>query len=216
MNLVAQARLGGSTSQQVFSALMHGLAEPGTIRTLPSGLDSRIAPSAWPILAIADVDIAVNANGDLDDPVALLIADATGARIVPIDQAWAVVLTTATADTTRRLATGDALHPELGARVAIGVRRIDPVAHDRVPGHDDSDEIVMRLGGPGIADSRSVAIVGLDPGVAACIGRSSGTFPAGFDTWLVDDAGSLVGIPRTTEVTVVTGRGTNDAARRTQ
>lgn len=198
MSLVASARISGTTSQAVFWELMQAMAEPGTIRALPGELlDRGVAPAAWPVLALGDVDVTVNVDDVESAPLGLLIADATGARIRPLQDAWAVVLTEPRADLLARVAVGDALHPERGARVSLAVGDLDggaSTARER--------DLLLHLRGPGIAGERSVGVDRLDPDVAALLGRSSGTFPAGFDTWLVADSGYLVGIPRSTAIRV--------------
>lgn len=192
----ARARLTGADSHAVFDVLMRSMAEPGTVRSLPSQLlTSGIAPAAWPILAIADVDVAVSSNDNVADPIARLLADATGARVGPIEHAEGVVLTQHHHDLFAKLQRGDALHPEQGARVALAVRQVtvgDPAAQD----------LVLRLSGPGIKHENRIAVQGLADSVARQLGRASGVFPAGIDSWLVADNGEIVGLPRSTRVTI--------------
>lgn len=198
MSLVASARISGATSQAVFWELMQAMAEPGTIRALPGELlDRGVAPAAWPILALADVDVAVNVDDDESSPLGHLIGDATGARVGPLRSAWGVVLTEPRPELFARIAVGDAFHPEHGARLAIAVGELDVNASSA-----QQRDLVLRLSGPGIAGERTIGVDRLDPQVAGLLGRASGTFPAGFDTWLVADSGYVIGLPRTTEIRV--------------
>lgn len=209
MTAIAHARLRGAASQGTFDVLMRTMAEPGIVRQLPARiLVEEVPAAAWPLLALADVDVNISVDDDENDPTAALIADATGATIATLSSAWAALVTSANADLIRRVAIGDALHPEHGARLAIAV---DDVG-DNV---DDSDDLngptamTLLLSGAGVDGTCELAVAGLDPAVAAMLGRASGPFPAGFDVWLIAPTGHIAGIPRSTSIEIVTSSGGN-------
>lgn len=195
MSLVAAARLSGARSQQVFDVLLRSLSEPGTIHQL--GMDDlpEVPTTLWLPLALADVDINVHVGGPDGDHWVELVRDATGARPATIEDAWIAVLDD---DPSERLASihiGSALAPEAGARVALPVATLETTASDASP-------VELVLAGAGVPGERSLAVGGLDSTVFEKIGRASGVFPAGFDTWLFAPDGRVAAIPRSTTVTI--------------
>ncbi len=200
MPTTAIARLSGDRSQQVFDALLRALAEPGTVRHLPDDLvDPGIPVSAWLALALGDVDVDVCIGDDSASDAAQLVHDATGARLVDLDEAWVASFETITPDHIDRIAVGSALEPEAGARVCIRVDSIT-VTPDSAASEPRPGGVRLRLTGPGVPVERHVDISGLDPLIAARLGRASGVFPAGFDTWLITAGGAMIAIPRSTHV----------------
>lgn len=233
----AEARLSGIRSQQVFDGLLRTLAEPGTIRALPAGLPASVPSVAWLPLALADVDITLavadcTGVGGTPETEALtrLLVEATGGDPVPLAEAWLVAVLPDSTGGTRRLppelATGSALAPEDGARVALPVRSLtagqaeasatDACALEAGTGTDHTETsnavgnvgsdrdsgLELRLRGPGVAGTRLVTVRGLDPAVAAALGTATGSFPAGFDAWLFADDGHLMALSRTTTITI--------------
>lgn len=195
------ARLLGAASQATFDAIMRSISEPGTIRQIPSAQRSSDIPDIASLaLALADVDVTVAANlaatRNSQPPITELVADATGATITDLDDAWIALLDQPTPAEMQLLSTGSALEPELAARVAIAV---DGLSRTR---HDGWTELV--LSGPGVPGQRSLWVSGVDPAVLQGLGQASGHFPAGLDTWLFDPNGQVAAIPRSTTVTTVT------------
>ncbi len=198
MSSVAEARIDGSISQQVFDLLLRTLAEPGRIQRLPVDILSDRLPGLpkplWLALALADVDIAVNVDDDLTGDSATLVREATGATITPVEDAWIVVLQQPTIELLTRVNVGTAMAPELGARIAAGVDRVASADGDSPSG------MTVELSGPGVPGTRTLVVDGLDPAIADRIGTGSGVFPTGFDTWLFAPNGDVAAISRTTEV----------------
>lgn len=190
MSMVAAARISGATSQQAFDVLLGTLAEPGQVRRLPVDELPDLPRPLWLALSLADVDITVSVDDDLDSPLAALVRDATGATIVPVEDAWIVVHQTgATAlPALDRVMLGTALAPEDGARLAIGVDSFG------------TGGLELTMSGPGVNGTQTLSVHGLDPEIADRIGQASGTFPAGFDTWLFASNGDVAAVPRTTQI----------------
>ncbi len=200
MTAVADARIDGSRSQQVFDALLRSLAEPGTIRRLPIDQLPDAPTVLWLPLAIADVDIGVNVDDDLAGPLASLVRDATAATLTSLDDAAIVALTdVGDGAVLDRVRVGSALAPEDGARVAIAVEGFGP-SNDSTA--DSPADVQLHLEGPGVPGTRSITVRGLDPSAAARLGQASGHFPAGFDSWLFSPAGDVVAISRSTTITI--------------
>lgn len=196
MTALAAARISGHDSQQVFDSLLWALAEPGTIRTLPTEVLHRDIPTpCWLPLALADVGIAVSVDDDPEHPLAQLVTDATGARPTTLGDAWLAVMTKPDPDRIAALDRGDALAPENGARLAIAVDALDPSGRSGCH---------LVLAGPGIEGHRNIGVVGLTDHVAAMLGIASGDFPAGIDTWLFTPSGDVAAISRSTSVVVRT------------
>jgi alpha-D-ribose 1-methylphosphonate 5-triphosphate synthase subunit PhnH len=194
VSLVAKARLTGRRSQLTFDALLRALAEPGTVRSLPADvLDPGIPDPCWLALALADVDVGVNIDDDPDHRSARLIRDATGAPIVPLERAWIAVLTGPSTGQLDRLARGDALHPEEGARVGITVAGLHAGG--------SGGQVALELRGPGAPGVR-LGVDGLPAEILARLGRASGELPAGFDTWLFAPGGRVAAIPRSSRLRV--------------
>jgi alpha-D-ribose 1-methylphosphonate 5-triphosphate synthase subunit PhnH len=207
-------RIDGATSQGVFDTLLRTLAEPGRILRFGDEVLDMPAVALGP-LALADVDVTVAVLGDGAD-LAGDISRTTGARIVAAGDADLVVAdpahlgrSVAAADLDG-LAIGSPLAPEDACRLFIAVEAI----HGIDPG--DADTVAApswatraRLSGPGIAGHRQIGIDGLAVEVLAHLGRASGTFPTGIDTWLVAPDGAVVGLPRSTTVELATPTGTD-------
>ena len=191
---LAATRLTGQRSTEFYRALLQALSYPGRIVGLPTEAATDVPPSAWLPLALADVDIPIASD---NAATAALIADATGAPIVSIESAWVLSITAPTPELLAQVNVGTALTPEDGARVGLDVTSLTP--------EDDSSEpgCTLRLTGPGVDGAALITVSGLDPTVAAQIGRASGSFPTGFDTWLFTPV-SVVAISRSTTVEVQT------------
>ncbi len=204
MTAVADARIDGSLSQQVFDVLLRSLAEPGTIRRLPTDQLPAAPTVLWLPLAIADVDISVNVDDDAAGALTSLVRDATAATLTPLDDAAIVVLTgVGDGAVLDRVRVGSALAPEDGARVAIAVEGFEPSNDSTDDSTADSTAgVQLHLEGPGVPGTRSITVRGLDPSAAARLGQASGHFPAGFDTWLFSPEGDVVAISRSTTITI--------------
>lgn len=198
MATVAELRLAGESSRQVFDVLLRTLAEPGTVRRLPDGVVPGVHPACVLALALADVEVGVCVDDDADGELTRLVADATGATAVPTHAAWVVVSTEPTPGLVDRCRRGSALAPEDGARVALAVDAL------HTGGGEDT---VVRLRGPGVPGERVLGIEGLDPAVVDARAAACAAFPAGVDFWLVTADGEVAAISRSTRVEMVRADG---------
>lgn len=201
----SQLPLGARASQATFYALLHALAEPGTIRRLPAdAVDDTIPTTALIPLALADVEVGLSVDGAPEDPLAHRLAAATDARIVPVEEAWILVLTTADPSLVRRCETGSALEPERGARIAVRVADLEPeppADHATLPG-DSSERVVLDLTGPGVPGKRRLLVDGITEDFVAAVADANRNFPAGVDVWLVTDDGRTAALSRSTVTTL--------------
>lgn len=198
-------RIDGATSQGVFDTLLRTLAEPGRILRFGDDVVDMPAVALGP-LALADVDVTVAVLGDGAD-LAGDISRTTGARIVAAGDADLVVADPArlgrplAAADLDGLAIGSPLAPEDACRLFVaveGLHAIDSTGTATIAAPGGATH--LRLSGPGIAGHRHIGIDGLAVDVVARLGRASGTFPTGIDTWLVAPDGAVVGLPRSTTV----------------
>lgn len=217
LSLVAQARIEGHDSQQVFDALLHALAEPGTIRRLPSPIVAVELPTPlWLALSLADVDTSVSVVGTDAPAWSRLVHDATNAPVVDPADAWIIVALPGGQTALDQARIGTDLAPEDGARIALpvddliaDVDRENASASGAERGFEPNPRgqgrYVVTLAGPGVAGRCRLGIDGIDRRALERVGRASGSFPTGFDTWLFTADGRVAAIPRSTDVEVEGG-----------
>jgi alpha-D-ribose 1-methylphosphonate 5-triphosphate synthase subunit PhnH len=192
-------------AQAVFRATLDVLARPGAVKRLPSAADEPLAahvPAALlPLLALADLSTPVCVV-DEEDAAGLTAWDeivrvATNAPRAPLGAARLVAaLRPLTAGELAGLRTGTAAAPEDGALACLAVAGI-ATATD--PGSEhDSAAMRLRLSGPGVPGTRTVAVTGLPAGFAAARRGLVAGFPAGADLLLIAPDGAMTGLPRTT------------------
>ncbi len=196
-DLVRAARLDGDRSQAAFRCLLEALSRPGSVRRVRGGvLVDGVPPALLLALAIADVEVGVAVlRSDDDADWARLLADATGARIVPIEAAACVTaLVAPTPEEIDGLRRGTPLAPETAARLAIQVDALTT---------DDDGPISLALRGPGVDGIARLGVTGVRADVFEAIGAVNTAFPAGIDTWLVSIDGDVAAMPRSTQIEVV-------------
>lgn len=170
-------------AQQVYRTVLQAFSRPGLPVSLP---DSAFPPALLPTLALADLETGVHLLG-ADDWEAV-VAVATGAPTVPLGFArFVTALRCPTPAELGSVTPGTPLSPESGATVIVAVAALtggEPV----------------RLTGPGVQDSVEFAPLGLDPALWQVRTELVAGFPAGIDLILVDPAGALAAVPRTTVI----------------
>lgn len=198
------------TSQQTFRVLLDALARPGRLAALPSeSVHSGMPPTLAVPLALADLTQSVAVVGAETDSRHWenLVQGATNCAIADATDAdQVVVVDGATPGLILALRRGDASSPELGCRLVIACDRLGH-GEDLNQGPNPyltGDVVIIELTGPGIEGATTVAVAGVESAVFAALAEANGAFPAGIDTFLVDAAHQVVGIPRSTAVAVVT------------
>ena len=212
---LANARLAGDESLAVFRVLLAAVARPGKpvalrpdlVATLPRAL---LAPLGLVdldhVVAVLGDDLADNDLADNDcDGVAdvgwmSLIAAATAARPTDVlgDADVVIARRSPTAEEIGALRRGSALLPEAGARLFIACRAATTPGPDTQ--ESESESIQFRVSGPGASRPRVVEITGISSDVPAAIADANSAFPAGIDVWFIDDAGTVVGVPRSSSI----------------
>lgn len=169
-----------SRTNLTFDELMWALSRPGLVRTLPfAGFDA-LAES------LLDRECSFFAE---DSALDRLLAD-TGARRAPRDKAEYVFATARSEAEVTALSTlriGSLAYPDEAATLFV-------------PATIGSGQ-ALRLAGPGIKDTLTIEVGGIDPSFWA-MRRKAIRYPLGWDLYLVD-ADRLVGIPRSTKIEVL-------------
>lgn len=207
-DLVAAARLTPETSLEVFRGALDALARPGRPARLPVVRPDVIPAPLLPVLALADLEVAVHVlDGPADahdDGVAdhadrwlTAIAAATGARTASTlhDADLVLALRLPTAAEIAELRTGDARAPEQGARLVVAVDRIG------------TGSTTVTLIGPGAATGRTIDLDGPGTAFFEALDAANRGFPAGIDTWLAAPDGSVTAIPRSARISHVSVAG---------
>lgn len=187
-------------AQRVFRALLDALSRPGGIVAIDAALPDnhamrdalagRVPLAAFAsLLALTDYSTPVFIEGEntvLGDALrfhasAPVTRDRRAAAFAYIDDARNMPALDA-------FAQGDSETPEDAATLFI-----------RVPSLTEGEPLVWR--GPGIAESRTVAIAGLTRAFWQQRAALTALFPCGIDCYFVA-GGALIGLPRTTQVEV--------------
>lgn len=202
-------RLPARVARDVFRALLDALAQPGRPSRLPEQLSTDLPRAVVPALALVDIDVPVHALGPSSGEWADTVRTLTGAPVLSIDAAdWVVALRPPSTSEIGAIRVGSAEAPERGARLSLACRRLG-VDVDAAP----ADSTIVRVTGPGVpADlpaGRLVVIDGVPPSCLAALDRRNRDFPAGIDTWLCADDGTVVGLPRSSTLDVIDPRGGN-------
>lgn len=194
----ARARLRPGESQRVFRALLDALAHPGRSYELPADIRGRAPMAVVPLLALADLEVTVAVEPDPDGwAAALTLATGAPARSLT-DAEWIAFLEPPGADVLATLDRGSAYAPERGTRIVIAAGSLT------APGESEASggATVVRLTGPGVDGHATFAVDGIDGDMFGALARINAEFPAGIDTWLVTDDGTVVAIPRSSTIDV--------------
>lgn len=217
-------------AQHIFRTCLNAMARPGTIGSWEpewtAGITAAEAPVAIaPVLALADLMAPVAAAPEAAavppastsaQPTASTestvnteywtaeIARLTGALHLTLDRAR-LVLSLGEPDAAA-LAALNRGTPATPHRAALLVQRVAdlraPQQDRRVAGERGAGDLtsVLRLSGPGIADSTVLEVTGPGEEFYAVRSRLVAGFPQGIDLLFVTDQGSVAGLPRTTAI----------------
>lgn len=160
-----------------FEALMWAMARPGTVQDLPDGIGDLA-------LALLDRETRVHA----EDPALGRLIAATGALLVPPDQADHAFCATASGAMAAlaALPVGSALYPDEGATLVM-------------PATIGTGSLLL-LSGPGIEGHSNLRLGGLPEGLLE-LRNARCRYPEGIDLVFVDGR-QIVGLPRSTSVEV--------------
>ncbi|MBL1118048.1 phosphonate C-P lyase system protein PhnH [Streptomyces sp. 110] len=191
--LVTAAKLRPAQAQGVFRAVLDALARPGTVTRFPSDALGVVPSALLPVLALADLGTGVHIlEEDGSRRWSDVVSVATNAPAVPLEKArLAAAVRPVAAEEIPRLARGTAEAPEDGAVLCLPVAALEGGAS------------AWRLSGPGVPGERDIAPRGVPDGFVAARAEAVGGFPAGVDLLLATPDGRVMGLPRSTTVTIV-------------
>lgn len=191
-----------AVSQQVFRAIMDAFARPGTVHRLPvEVLPASVPAAVLPVLALADIMTPISplASDDPEDSDAVThavdtIGRVVGARVVAVPQArYALAL--AESSEMSELSVGTHWSPEMAATL---VQRVGTI---RVAGGESR----WLLSGPGIPKDAPVvlSVDGLSERFVAAREQLVSDYPAGIDSILISDDGTIIALSRTTRIELI-------------
>ena len=176
-------------SQRVFRCLLQAAAQPGRLFTLPPFACGGIEATARTLL---DHEVTFRTLGERAPDVERHLSQFTGARVAPIEEVdFALVSGGDTDGMVLKLKRGTLERPEWGATAIYAVEELS-----------NSDTLSLELSGPGIPGTRTLSIEGLAAAEAEAIRETRQEYPLGIDVYLIDAAGRVAGLPRSTRLEV--------------
>ncbi|MFQ3630170.1 phosphonate C-P lyase system protein PhnH [Roseiflexus sp.] len=195
-------------NMRAFRVLLDCLARPGKIGQLPAaplhgglpslpggGLASPVAVATLLSLIDQRVGFAHASNGkwlESDHPLTRWIAIRSNAQpAAPEEADFALLHDPVSIVLLHALKSGTLLHPEQSCTVFLSVPEI-------IDGG-----ATIRLSGPGIATWVTVGLSGVAPAELEMLAARREPFPLGIDIVLIDSRGRCLGLPRTTQMTLL-------------
>lgn len=179
-----------SDSQRVFRCLLQATAGPGKLFALPPTVAGALEAVA---LTLLDHEVAFCAVGAEAEEAKQRIAGATGARIVPAYRAdFALISGGDSGGAMVQLGRGTLERPESGATAIYAVQELS-----------GGGPLTLKLSGPGVPGERRLGVEGLPAAEVRAIRESRADYPLGVDVYLVDEAGRVASLPRSTRLEVI-------------
>jgi alpha-D-ribose 1-methylphosphonate 5-triphosphate synthase subunit PhnH len=188
-------------TQVTFRVLLDVMARPGTVRPLP--VAARDAPvNPWLAAALVtlldhEVSLAVEPF-DGADRVELFVRQRTATPWAAVEDADFVVASADSLDAglPLKLRQGTLAYPNDSATLVILVPSLDQAR---------TDGLVLKLAGPGVPAGHTFRVAGLAPALFAARDEVA-EYPRGIDIILIDPAGQVAALPRSTAIEVAAER----------
>lgn len=196
--LYADLVLNVHESQGVFRTLLDALSQPGTIHHLPQTVAQRFIPALAPLAALVSHDVPFSICGAPSVKTSLAVERATFGRSVDPEFASYIAALAGHVPDAGSIRRGSAHRPDGGCQISY------QISGRLVPG--TTGESIFSIAGPGVPTVRSISIEWASHELSSLqqLFEARDDFrPMGFDIWLVDDFGQVVGIPRTSNITGV-------------
>lgn len=185
-------------TQATFRAALDALAWPGQIGRLP--VAARGAPgNPWAVALLLtfldhETSLAVE-PGPAAAAVARFVGPRTQAAPAPAEAADFVLADAATLDPDlpRRLRLGSLAFPDDSATLVVTVPSLAPVG---------ATGLRLDLAGPGVPPGHGLRLDGVPTAFVAARNEATRGYPRGVDLFLIDHAGRLAALPRSTRVRV--------------
>jgi alpha-D-ribose 1-methylphosphonate 5-triphosphate synthase subunit PhnH len=192
------------SDQQTFRTVLTALANPGQIERLANQSRSD-APmlngnrfTASLLMALLDHEVSFSVEPGPDAGVfAAYILKRTRCPIVSTDRAAFVVADHSKLDPQLplELHTGSFDYPDDAATLIVQTPALDQKTGD----------LTLALEGPGVPGRRVIKLSGVSAEFFAARDRANAHYPIGIDLLFIDQEGRIIALPRTTQVTIVTG-----------
>jgi len=178
-------------SQRVFRRLLDATARPGVLFALPQ---TGGEPETAVLRALLDHEVSFGVVGGSEEE-AYRIRLSTGASPVsPGEADFVLVRGGDSKGEVAKMRRGTLEEPHLGATAIYAVERLS------VRG-----SVTLVLSGPGVSGTRTLGAEGLASSELVHLRESRADYPMGVDVYLVDRAGLVAALPRSTEVVEVYG-----------
>ncbi len=190
-------------SQELFRLLLKALSRPGMILRLPDWVTARTIPALTPIIALVSHDVPFSLVGSTIDGLDEALARATAGRLVPVAEAGFVAVLTGGPSEMAHVRVGTPERPDHGCQVGVQLQGQLIVTSFASGVPSDSAVASITLRGPGVAESTSIgyaANIDEVERLGSILSTRRSAPPCGFDMWLFDPHGRVVGVPRTSHV----------------
>jgi alpha-D-ribose 1-methylphosphonate 5-triphosphate synthase subunit PhnH len=191
--------------QQTFRVTLNALANPGQIERIAvtprpdaPALNGNRATTQL-LMALLDHEVSFSVEPGPDSGAfAAYILKRTRCPIVSADRAAFVVADHSRLDPQLplELRTGNFDYPDDAATLIVQVPSLDQA---------QAGETTLSLEGPGVPGRRLLKLSGIDAAFFAAREQANRHYPIGIDLILIDQEGRIAGLPRTTQVSIVTG-----------
>lgn len=185
-------------SQEVFKTLLDALSQPGTIHHLPQTVSHRFTPALAPLAALVSHDVPFSICGGESVATSIAVERATFGRCVDPEFAAYIVALTGHVPVASTIRRGSPHRPDGGCQISYQISgRLVASA---------TEASTFSITGPGVPTVRSLSVEWATDELSSLqslLTARSDSWPMGFDIWLVDDFGQVVGIPRTSNITGV-------------
>lgn len=198
ISLYADLVLNVHESQGVFRTLLDALSQPGTIHHLPQTVAQRFVPALAPLAALVSHDVPFSICGAPSVETSIAVERATFGRSVDPEFASYIAALAGHAPTASLIRRGSPQRPDGGCQLSyqISGRLVTST----------TEAFTFSITGPGVPTVRRISIEWASNELSSLqqLFEARNDFrPMGFDIWLVDDFGQVVGIPRTSNITGV-------------
>jgi alpha-D-ribose 1-methylphosphonate 5-triphosphate synthase subunit PhnH len=183
-------------AQAQFRIVMDAMARPGKINVLPhldilppEGLNEA---SALVALGLLNADVTFACSEVNADEIQSYLSVNTGAQLNPLEQGDYIFLTgQEDISVVEKVKVGTLSYPEQGATLIFGVSEIS--------GSKTEGAVKIILKGPGIENTNTVFVTGINADLLNQIKIINQEFPLGVDLILTDVSNQLICIPRSNQ-----------------
>lgn len=191
--------------QQLFRTALNALANPGRVDLLAHASRSD-APSlagnrfSGPLLlALLDHEVSFAVEPDPDaGAFAAYVIKRSRSSIVSVDRADFIVADSAALDPELPLSLrlGSFEYPDDSATLIVQVPTLDQAI---------ANDLSITVEGPGVPGRRILKLSGITPAFFEARSRANAHYPLGIDLLIVDLDGRISALPRTSQVSIITG-----------